>query len=84
MAILLVHDYAMVLSTKMSDLGSCGHYVLGSLISSRIVLQQILMVSHSRLLIVIGSGYFFFRVFNILRTMEVDHSTQCQKLSSRK
>ena len=80
-AIFLVQDSAVVLSTRMSGIG--GYFVLGSLIESRKVLSENMIVACSRPLIVIRSGNLDLKCFRVLYLIEIGHSSQHQNLSSR-
>ena len=55
-----------------------------SLMASSIVLLENIMVTFSRMLIVIGSIDLFLTCFRVMREMEVVYSAQHQNLSSRK
>ena len=81
-AILMVQEHAVVLSTRMSVLGKGRCFVLGSLIASRTVLQENMIVVCSRQLTVISYDDLDFRYFRVLRRMTVVHATKNQNLSS--
>ena len=50
--------------------------MLGSLITSRILLYENTIVAHLRLFVMIRPGDFVLRCFRVLRTIKGDHSTQ--------
>ena len=75
-AIFLDHESAVKLSTRMSDLGQGGWFVLGSLIESRTAFHESMIVAFSRILIVIWSRDFVLRHFRVLRTMKEKYSAQ--------
>ena len=82
-AIFLFQECIMALSTRVSDLGSSGYSMPGSLIVPRTVLDENMILACSRLLDVIRSGDLSLRCFRVMRTMELDDCTQLQNLSSR-
>ena len=81
-AFFLVQDSAAALSTRMSDLGRCGCFMIGSLITSIAALHKNVIVTCSRLLILIRSEDLFLRYFRVLSLMSRAQATQCYKLSS--
>ena len=81
-AIFLVQESTAVLSTQMSDLWWDGCFVFGSLIASSTALFENMIVSHSRLLIMIRSRYLVLRCFRVLSLTVRANSAQHQNLSS--
>ena len=75
-SISLVQDSTMVFLTRKSDLGWGGCSVFGSMIVSRTVLHENMIVACSRLLIVIRSEDLVLRCFRVLSTMESDYCTK--------
>ena len=81
--IFIVQESTMILSTRIIELDEIRFFVSGSLIPSRIELQENIIVACSRVLIVIRSEDLVLRCFRVLRTTESGHCTQCQNLISR-
>ena len=83
-AIFLVQEYAMVLSTQMSNLGQDLCSVSSFLIESRTAVHESMIVECSMLLSVIRYEDLVLRYFRFLHTIESGYCTNCQKLVSGK
>ena len=83
-AIFLVRAPAVVLPALVSESRRGEYRVLGSLIVSMEELCENKIVVHSRLLVVMRSGNFFFRHFKVLHTTKSGIFEQNQNLNFEK
>ena len=82
MAILCVHVSEVVLSTRTRDFGCVRYCSLEVCVVSSTTLHEKMIVAHSRQLMEMRSGDFFFINLMVRRTTSGGHFTQYQNLSS--
>ena len=81
-AMFLVQESAVVLSTRMSNLGWGGCFVLSSSITSSTSLHKNMIAANSRLLILIRAGDLDVSCFIVLCLLIIFHSTHHYNLIS--